>query len=182
MDKKNKNIETYPIHNPDEDESQGMKLVDKKEQKGSTLKPGEYKYVSFEDWLKVANSFSGKHNFKFNDEGEQVDESSFPQGSFFGGRRTGMAKKSSYMQPGQGKITTGSEGSMKAAGSINPLDALDVLAVKEQLPPDKIAKLEQVSEIINMDVDEIIKGAIDGAIIKNMSATEMLGLLIKMYL
>ena len=70
---KDKNIENYPIHNPDEDESSGMNLVDKEKQEGGTLKPGEFKYTSFEDWLKTANTFSGKHEFEFNDDGSQVD-------------------------------------------------------------------------------------------------------------
>ena len=71
---KDKNIENYPIHNPDEDESNGMDLVDKEKPEGGTLKPGEFKYVSFEDWLKTANKFSGNHDLKFNDDGSQVEK------------------------------------------------------------------------------------------------------------
>lgn len=182
MSEKEKNIEKYPIHNPD-DESQGMELINKEEKKkGPGTRPGEFKYVSFEDWLKVANTFSGKHEFKFDDDGKQVEESLTPQGSYFGGPISGLAKKSSYKQPGQGKTTIGGEGSMKAAGSINPLEALDIQAIKEQLDPGKLAKLERIAEIIDMDVDEIIKGAISGSTKKGMTVNEMLDLLIDMYL
>jgi len=181
MSDKEKHIENYPIHDP-EDESQGMKLVDKEKEKTANLKPGEYKYVSFEDWLKQANTFAGKHDFKFNDDGSQVDESSYPQGSSFGGSRTGSAKRSSYMQPGRGKTTTGSEGSMKSAGFSNPFEDLDVQSIKEQLGPDIVSKLEQISDIIDMDVNEIIKGAMNESGKRRMTVQEMLERLINMYL
>ena len=181
MPKQENHIEKYPIHNP-EDESNGMELVDKDEEKQSKLQPGEFKYTSFEDWLKQANTFSGKHDFKFKDNGEQVDENTYPQGSSFGGSRTGVARKSSYKQPGQGKTTTGSEGSMRDAGYSNPFEALDIQAVKEQLNPDIINKLEQIGDIIDMEVNEIIQAAINESSKKGMTASEMIDRLITMYL
>lgn len=182
MSDKDINTEDYPVLDTD-DESSGMDLVNKDTETKSNAKPGELRYFPFKDWLKQANSFSGKHNFKFKDNGEQVDEASvFPQGSSFGGRRTGMAKKSSFMQPGQGKQTIGSEGSMKDAGSINPLEALDIKAVKEQLGTKMLSKLEQVADIINIDVDEIIQGAISGSSKKNIPVTDMINQLVNMYI
>lgn len=176
---KEKHIEKYPIHNPD-DESSGMDLVDKEEGKKQNTKPGEFTFFPFEDWLKQANSFSGKHDFKFNDKGEQVDENMYPQGSSFGRHSIGMTRNTS---PYQLDRTMGSEKSgMRSARPINPLEALDIKAVKERLPAEKISKLEKISDIIGMNIDDIIKGAIDDAPGKKMSVSEMIDKLIIMYL
>ncbi len=83
MDKKEKSIITYPIHDPD-DESSGMDLIDKKEQgkKSKVGDAGKYKWVSFSSFMKDQNTFAGTHNFK-----EELE-----------------ALEASYKQPSQGSV------------------------------------------------------------------------------
>ncbi len=137
------------------------------------------KYYSFNDWLKKNNSFLYKHEFN---EDQNNESSVFPKGSSFGGRKTGMARKSSFMQSSKGKKTIGSQGSMKDSGSVDPLESLDIQSVKEKLDLNVLSKLERVSDIIDMDIDEIIQGAISGSVKKGISVTQMIDKLISMYL
>jgi len=159
MAKKEKSIRTYPIHNPD-DESSGMDLIDKKEQgeKSKTGHAGQYKWVSFEDFMKDQNSFAGTHNFK--EELGTIPDVGGGRPTFVTGSGA-AARKSSYMQPTQGKTTMGSQGSMDAAFAKDPTEKMDINIFIERLTPEQVQLLKIYADQLDSRPEELARLAID---------------------
>ena len=163
MAKKEKTIRTYPVHNPD-DESSGMDLIVREkaccpEKKGES-KPGhagQYKWVSFQDFMKDQNAFAGDHNFKEGMETIPNVGGGMPTFATGSGR---AARKSSWKQPTSGKTTMGSQGSMDAAFSEDPTAKMDVNVMMSRLTPDQTILLKTYADQLDSRPEELVQLAI----------------------